>query len=63
MRQIDKLIKEILSLDEKRAVITGGSAGIGAATARLFARMGAEWPKNSKDYPFTCVLKLAKDLH
>lgn len=32
----------MLSLENKTAVITGGSAGIGAATARLFARMGAE---------------------
>ena len=48
MRKIDKLIKEMLSREGKQAAITGGSAGIGAATARLFARMGAEWPKNNQ---------------
>ncbi len=37
-----KLIKEMLSLEGNVAVVTGGSAGIGAATARLFAELGAE---------------------
>ncbi len=31
----------MLSIKNKIAVVTGGSTGIGAATARLFARMGA----------------------
>lgn len=35
-------IKQMLFLEDKVAVVTGGSAGIGAATARLFARMGAD---------------------
>ena len=39
---MEKLLKEMLSLEDKIAVITGGSAGIGAATAQLFARMGAD---------------------
>jgi NAD(P)-dependent dehydrogenase (short-subunit alcohol dehydrogenase family) len=38
---MEKFIKKMLSLENKTAVITGGSAGIGAATARLFAKMGA----------------------
>jgi NAD(P)-dependent dehydrogenase (short-subunit alcohol dehydrogenase family) len=37
-----KLMKKMLSLEDKVAVVTGGSAGIGAATARLFAKMGAD---------------------
>lgn len=32
---------QLLSLENKTAVVTGGSAGIGLATARLLARMGA----------------------
>ncbi len=39
---MEKLIKDMLSLVDKVAVVTGGSAGIGAATAQLFARMGAD---------------------
>ncbi|MCP4723192.1 MAG: glucose 1-dehydrogenase [Desulfobacteraceae bacterium] len=39
---MEKLIKDMLSLEGKLAVVTGGSAGIGAATAQLFARMGAD---------------------
>jgi len=39
---MDNLIKELLCLEGKRAVITGGSAGIGASTAQLLARMGAD---------------------
>jgi len=38
---MEKLIKNMLSLEKKTAVITGGSSGIGAATALLFARLGA----------------------
>ena len=36
-----RLTQDLLSIENKVAVVTGGSAGIGAATARLFARMGA----------------------
>lgn len=39
---MENLMKEMLCLENKTAVVTGGSAGIGAATARLFARMGAD---------------------
>ncbi len=35
-------MNEMLSLEDKLAVVTGGSAGIGAATAQLFAKMGAD---------------------
>ncbi len=35
------LTQELLSIENKVAVITGGSAGIGAATADLFCRLGA----------------------
>jgi len=36
------IIEDMLSLEGKNAVVTGGSAGIGAATAQLFARLGAQ---------------------
>ena len=35
------LTRKMLALNDKTAVITGGSCGIGAATARLLAQMGA----------------------
>ncbi len=38
---MNDIANTLLSLTDKIAVVTGGSAGIGAATARLFARMGA----------------------
>jgi len=38
---METLIKEMISLKDKTAVITGGSSGIGAASAGLLARMGA----------------------
>lgn len=38
---MEHIAESMLSIKNKIAVVTGGSAGIGAATARLFARMGA----------------------
>lgn len=38
---MEKMMKEMISLEDKIAVVTGGSAGIGAATAELLAKMGA----------------------
>jgi len=34
-------LSDFISLSDKTALITGASSGIGAATARLFARLGA----------------------
>ncbi|MCG8567135.1 MAG: SDR family oxidoreductase [Desulfobacterales bacterium] len=39
---MNTLTQELLSIENKVAVITGGSAGIGAATARLLASLGAQ---------------------
>ena len=33
--------ESLFSLTKRRALVTGGSRGIGAATARLLARLGA----------------------
>ena len=38
---MENLIKEMISLNNKVAVITGGSSGIGAAAATLLAQMGS----------------------
>ena len=36
-------------LDNKKAVITGGTSGIGEATAIMFAKEGAEVAKNARE--------------
>lgn len=53
------VLAQVCSLEDKVALITGASSGIGAGTALLFARLGAQLALNGRD--MDKLSKLAKE--